>query len=319
MTRGLKVAVIGASGFVGAAVVNALRTRGCEVKAVRAPRLRTALRQPADLLDAANSDPVLGALATELAGSAVVVNAAGCPDASSLDEQLLLGGNALLPAICALAAARAGARRLVHISSAVVQNDVPVLDESEDLRPFSPYSESKVAGEEVLRNLAQPGFQVIRYRPPSVHAPDRRVSRMITRIAGSRAASVARPGDQPTPQALLPNVADAVAHLATTRSQPPGVVVHPSEGVTVVSLMRDLSGGREPLRLPRSLAATVVRAAKVVGRWHGPTAANARRVELLWLGQGQTESWLIRDGWQPVAGPEEWRRLGEDVRMGGRS
>lgn len=312
MTR--TIAVVGATGFVGSAVVDALQRRGCDVVPVPAPRVRTALRSPEALLAAAAADPALDGLATSLAGAEAVVNAAGCPDASSLDRELLLGGNALLPALVARAAARSGLRRLVHVSSAVVQNDVPVLDESEDLRPFSPYSTSKVAGEEVLRLVREDELRVVRYRPPSVHAPDRRVTRMVTRIAKSRLATVARPGDQPTPQALLPNVADAVAHLATTSSVPPSVVVHPSEGVTVRSLMRELSGGREPLLLPRPIAVAGVRTAKTLGRVHRPTAANARRVELLWLGQAQSGSWLEQDGWVPVTGPGAWRALGDEVR-----
>src|SRR5690606_30044832 len=122
----------------------------------------------------------------------------------------------------------------------------PVLDSSEDLRPFSPYSASKVMGE-VLARQPYDGVEVVRYRPPSVHAPSRRVTRMIRKIAGSPAATVARPGTQHTPQALLPNVAAAVAHLATVDGPVPPVVHHPSEGVTVTSLMQDLSGGRTPV------------------------------------------------------------------------
>jgi len=308
------VAVIGATGFVGSAVVGALEERGHVVRTVASPRLRTSLTSPEGLLAAAQSPPELEMLARELEGVDAVVNAAGCPDASSLDEEMLLGANALLPAVVALAAVRASVPRLVHVSSAVVQNDIRVLDESEDLRPFSPYSTSKVAGEQVLRHVHEEDLEVIRYRPPSVHAPGRRVTRMVARIASSPLATVARPGDQPTPQALLANVGDAVAHLATTPTAPNGVVVHPSEGVTVQRLMRDLSGGREPLRLPRFLATFVVRTAKVLGRVHRPTAANARRVELLWLGQGQAPSWLTQDGWQPVAGPNAWRALGKSAR-----
>lgn len=308
------VAVVGATGFVGSAVVEALQRRRCRVVTVAAPRLRTALRSAGALLDAASTEPALGALIDSFDGAEAVVNAAGCPDASSWDTELLLGANALLPAVVARAAARSGARRLLHVSSAVVQNDAPVLDESEELRPFSAYSISKVAGEEALRLVRDDALQIVRYRPPSVHASDRRVTRMLTRIAASPLATVARPGDQPTPQALLPNVADAVAHLVTTPSTPPHVVVHPSEGVTVSGLMRDLAGGKRPRRIPRPIAVAGVRAAKTLGRVHRPTAANARRVELLWLGQAQAGSWLEQDGWVPVEGPDAWRALGDEVR-----
>lgn len=309
------VAVVGASGFVGTAVVEALRRRGHQVTAVPAPRLRTDSAEPAELARVAAAEPALRLLADAFTGADAVVNAAGCPDASSLDSSVLLGANGLLPAVAASACIRAGIRRFVHISSAVVQNDRDILDESEDLRPFSPYSESKVAGERVVQMLGR-NLGAVRYRPPSVHAPGRRVTRMVARIAGSPLASVAHPGDQPTPQALLPNVGDAVAFLATTPIEPPAVVMHPSEGVTTGSLMRDLSGGKAPRRLPRGLARAAVRSAKVAGRLHRPTAGNARRVELLWLGQEQARSWLQDQGWEPVVGPKGWRDLGAAGRPG---
>jgi hypothetical protein len=121
-------------------------------------------------------------------------------------------------------------------------------------------------------------------------------------------ATVAGSGVSSSPQAQLPNVAAAIAFLATADEVPPGVVAHPSEGVTTGGLMRDLSGGREPRHLPPTLARAVVRLAKLVGRVHRPTAANARRVELLWFGQEQAGSWL--DGrWSAPVGPEGWREL----------
>lgn len=307
-----EIAVFGATGFVGRAVVAALEGTTL-VRTIPTPRLTTAAQTVEELLaEATTHEQVVAALAQELAGIAVVVNAAGDPDASSLDVDGLFGANALLPAVLLQAARRAGVKRFVHVSSAVVQNDKPVLDSSEEMHGFSPYSSSKVAGEEIVRTLAVPTMEVIRYRPPSVHAPERRVTRMIARIAASPAATVARPGSQPSPQALLPNVAAAVAHLATSTDKPPAVVHHPWEGVTAESLMRDLGNGRSPIRLPGWLARTLVVLAKLMGRLHRPTAANARRVELLWLGQGQAPSWFDEIGWQRPVGPDAWRRLTQE-------
>lgn len=304
-----RVALFGATGFVGSAVYEALEPHH-QVAVVRTPRLRTSARTLEELAREAASSPVVEELAAVLVGIDVVVNAAGDPDASSLDEAGLFGANALFPGVLVRAAAKAGVHRLVHVSSAVVQNDKQVLDSSEEMRDFSPYSASKVMGEVILRDAVPAGIAVVRYRPPSVHAPGRRVTRMIARIADSPLASVARPGDQPTPQAQLPNVASAIAFVATSSQAPPTVVHHPSEGVTVDSLMRDLGGpGRRPLRLPRWLAKGLIGMTKTLGRMHRPTAANARRIELLWLGQGQSESWLEQAGWQPTVGLEGWKNL----------
>lgn len=303
-----RVALFGGTGFVGSAVREAL-SRDNDVVIIPTPRLTTKARTVEQLIATADAVPALSELVRALAGMDVVVNAAGDPDASSLDLDRLFGANALLPRVLLLAAAGAGVQRMIHISSAVVQNDKPMLDASEEKRPFSPYSASKVAGEEVLRLQAPASVEVVRYRPPSVHAPGRRVTRMISKIASSPLSSVARPGDQPTPQALLPNVADAVGFLATAVVTPPAIVVHPSEGVTVTSLMRDLGNGREPIRLPRWFARFVIVAAKMVGRLHRPTASNARRVELLWMGQPQARSWLSAQGWEPSIPLGGWAQL----------
>lgn len=301
--------MFGGSGFVGSAVVCALGD--VDVATLRTPRLSTSARSLKELVDIARSSGDLVAdLAHSLDGVDVVVNAAGDPDASSLDEDSLFGANALVPGVLLLAARRAGVRRFVHVSSAVVQNDKKVLDASEDLRPFSPYSSSKVAGELIVRELSD-GMEAVRYRPPSVHGPARRVTRMIKAIAASPMATVARPGHQATPQALLPNVAAAVAFLVLSDATPPPVVHHPSEGVTVTSLMQDLSGGRYPVRLPRWFATLLVDLGKFVGRLHKPTAANARRVELLWLGQDQDRSWLEEVGWRPPVSRIGWQELGK--------
>ena len=77
--------------------------------------------------------------------------------------------------------------------------------------------------------------------------------------------------------------------------------------------MTDLSGGRTPRVFPCSVARAVVVIAKFLGRVHRPTAANARRVELLWLGQSQAESWLTLAGWRPPVDRDGWRALGRPV------
>lgn len=301
----MKIAVLGGSGFVGSAVLRALPEGAVSISA---PRLRSTGRSADAMRVEAAEHPEVTRLTDSFHGVDVVINAAGNPDASSLDEDALFGANALLPALVLRSAALAGVTRVVHVSSAVVQNDKPTLDSSEDLRPFSPYSASKVLGEIVVREDLS-GVESVRYRPPSVHADSRRVTRMIRRVATSPAATVASPGTQLTPQALLPNVAAAIAALATWRGPVPTVVHHPSEGVTVTSLMEDLSGGRPPTVLPQWFARAFVALAKLVGRVHRPTAANARRVELLWLGQEQAPSWLSEQGWDVPVGREGWQEL----------
>lgn len=305
----LTVALTGAGGFVGSAVQRELRADGHLVTPIRSPRLTAETDDVADLIAEAVNSGHVETLAQQLVGADVLVNAAGDPDASSTRSARLLGANALLPRILLEAAASADVPRLVHVSSAVVQNDKSVLDDGEQMQPFSAYSQSKAAGEMVLRHDGPAGVRVVRYRPPSVHAPGRRITRRVAHFASSPLASVARPGSQPTPQALLPNVAAAVAFLATTPQHPPAVVIHPWEGLSVAGLMTEL-GGRPPRQLPRTVARLAVEIGRLAGRLSLAAAVNTRRLELLWLGQRQQTSWLTRAGWQPVVGPEGWYQLG---------
>jgi nucleoside-diphosphate-sugar epimerase len=304
-----RVVVVGASGFVGSAVVAALRAEGHEVVSLRAPRLAGVVEMPDP--EVIRGLPVVTELEALFDSADAVVNAAGDPDASSTDVGALLAANALLPAVLAAATARSPRMRFVHVSSAVVQGRQAVLDAGPPLDGFSVYAQSKARGEQLAAALA-PDRTVV-YRPPSVHAADRRVTRMIARIAASPLATVASPGTQPSPQALLANVASAIAFLATTEQDVPPVVIHPHEGLTAASTM-ELLGGRAPRRLPRGLARTVAYLLERVGRSSPAMAANARRVEMLWFGQEQAPSWLTSHGWVPVAGLEAWTELGRRVR-----
>lgn len=300
------IVLVGASGFVGSAVMEVLLREGHPVAAIQAPRVDPSAVKPGVDLDLA----AVADLEGELIGADVVVNCSGNPDASADDINRLIAANAVSPAIVARAAKRAGVRRLVHVSSAVVQGRRPQLDESHATEEFSPYAHSKAEGERrVWREFAG----AIVYRPPSVHAEGRRVTSITARIASSPIASVASPGDQHSPQALIGNVASAIAYLATTSQQPPAVVVHPWEGLTSRDVM-ELLGGKRPILIPLWFATAVCRALESAGSRLPIVAQNARRIEMLWLGQDQADSWLTTAGWSPPLGRDAWRELGEAIR-----
>jgi nucleoside-diphosphate-sugar epimerase len=301
-----RVVVVGGSGFVGSGVVAALRIQGTDVVAVPAPRLapmppRGDLARICERMADEQTD-----LSTAVRGASVVINTAGIPDASSLDEAALLLANAVVPGVLALLTRRERVGRFVHLSSAVVQGEAAILDDKPATGGFSPYARSKVRGEQLVAHLG--GSAAIIYRPPSVHGSDRRVTRMTRRIARSPLATVAKPGTAPTPQTLIENVGSAVAFLATTSLSPPAIVTHPWEGLTTASLLRHL-GGREPRQIPALVARLVVRALKWAAVWKPAMAAHARRVEMVWFGQRQATSWLEQAGWRPPVGTDAWARL----------
>lgn len=298
------VVVLGASGFVGSRVVSALRSRGVQVRAVRAPRLSTSARAVPDLLGELGRPDVQAEadrLRAELAGAAAVINAAGLAHAIGGGDDLF-GANALLPALVGVVVG--DATRLVHVSSAAVQGRLSPLDETTWRAPFSPYSVSKALGEELVGQRAG----TVCFRPTSVHGPDRQVTRSLHRLVSSPLASVAGRGDGPTPQVQVDNVADAVAYVAITQQTPPAVVLQPGEGLTVAGLVRDL-GGREPRHVWTWLARAIVGLLSALGSVVPPLPGAARRLEMLWFGQRQVDGWLTTTDWSAPKGAQRWKDM----------
>lgn len=305
MTNQPQVAVFGASGFVGSRTVQALEARGAKVIRLTAPRLKPIhAGEVADFVRA--SAELRDKLRVSLGESTAVVNAAGIPDAASSDEPQLMAANAACAAILASASRSNGVHRFVHVSSAAVQGDIDTLDETTHYYPFSPYSRSKALGERLVSQFG-PSESII-YRPAGVHGADRTVTQRIHKLAMTPLSTTVAPGGAPSPQALIQNVADALAYLTLCPTVPPPVVIHPWEGITTRGLLR-LLGRREPRLLHPSLARATLHLLKGASRGSPRLQANRRRIEMLWFGQGQSSSWLSRAKWTPPVGLEGWDLL----------
>ncbi|MFI8592690.1 NAD-dependent epimerase/dehydratase family protein [Dietzia maris] len=292
-----RILVVGSSGFVGAATCTSLEARGHEVIRFRTPRISPTTLRP-------ESQSSMADLRQHLRTCAALVNAAGIPDAVGTDKAELIAANGILPGLLAAECSLLGVR-FVHVSSAAVQGRRRMLDSTSETAPFSPYSESKALGER--ESLRHPLTVV--YRPPGVHGVDRETTKAIARLARSRYSSVAGRGTAPSAQALIENVGDAIAFLAISREAPPPIVTHPSEGVTTGGLLEDL-GARQPLRIPRGVARCLVASAYIISRARPSLLGHARRLEMLWFGQGQSPSWLSIAGWVAEHNPDAWRHLG---------
>jgi UDP-glucose 4-epimerase len=301
MTR---IGVVGAAGFVGSAVTTAAQAAGHEVIAIHAPRIRTSARDLTSLAADARLQVqgCLGAL-EYLHGTGVIINAAGLasPGARCSDE--LVGANALWPAILVLSAPALGCSRLVHVSSAAVFGRASLLSETSEPRPDSPYGYSKLLGDKLAKELAGDAVEIIVYRPTSVQGSGRRTTQMMGRIANSPLSSVSGKGDQPTPQALVQNVAAATLFLAFVDRPPTHPVLHPWERLTTLGLLQGLAQGRPPVHVPPGVARIVINSMKQIGRHIPALDANIRRLELMWFGQAQDPGWLERVGFEP---PVAW-------------
>lgn len=312
MTRWI---VVGASGFVGSAVVADLRESGATVTPLAAPRLTA---EPgldaAGLAAAALRHPAVEQLAADLRAASpgaadpgaadgvriVVVNAAGAatPDAPASRE--LTGANVLLPAVLAVACAAAGVDRLVHLSSAAVQGRREILDESPEAEPFSPYSAAKAAGEQALAVVESRPPSVVTLRATSVHGPGRPTTEKLARFASSAAASVAGRGELPTTVCHVRDLAALVRFVGEAQTVPE-IVLQPWTGITTGGVLRSLSGGREPRHVPVALARLAVAAGHAVARLRPGLAGTVRRVEVLWLGQRQVRGWATEAGFRSTA------------------
>ncbi|WP_209729457.1 NAD(P)-dependent oxidoreductase [Arthrobacter sp. CAN_C5] len=286
--------IVGATGFVGSAVLRAAQDAGVEVTGIAAPRLASDARSAGQILDEAARHPSVAGLAAALSGASVVVNAAGVAAPRSADTAELRGANALLPAVLAYACSAARVDRLIHLSSAAVQGQREVLDESFDLAPFSAYSRSKALGEEALRLTVGrggvEGTHPVVVRATSVQGADRPTTAALARLAASPLASVAAPGTASTPVTSVESLADYVVQVGSFAGPLPAVILQPGEGMTVRSVLE--AAGGTPMVLPRSMCRFILRAgyqmsALLGERLHG----SLRRVELMWFGQAQDPGW----------------------------
>ncbi|MEX5633394.1 NAD-dependent epimerase/dehydratase family protein [Parafrankia sp. FMc2] len=319
-----RVALFGATGYLGTVIEAELRRGGHHVTPLRAVRLRVPPGNPGaphlgvphpgvphpgastgQLPDLATvekaTEQVTAYVADEVDGVAldlldhdVAVNAAGLPSARGRTPDELHGANAAWPLLLALACAEAGVPRLVHLSSTAVQGMAPVLDERDSFSPMDAYGASRVRGEQVLGAVrGRGGPQITVYRIPSLYGAGRRPSYPLASLPRRLPLVMVGDGSQPVAAAHVDAVAAGVATLVGA-ADPPTVVTHPAEGHTVRSIYQAFEPGRPVLRVP----GIAVRAGMdVLARFDANSRAAVirRRLGLALRGQRQAASWLTEN------------------------
>ncbi|HZZ83324.1 MAG TPA: NAD-dependent epimerase/dehydratase family protein [Anaeromyxobacteraceae bacterium] len=318
------VLVTGAAGLVGSHVVDALLRRGERVRALLRPE------EPGERLAAAAGVEVvrgdLGdppSLTAAVAGVERVLHCAARTGPwgprHEYERVNVAGLRALVDAATA-----AGVRRLVHVSSAIVQGtDAPrPRDESAPLRlEPNPYSWSKILGERLLEAVIREGrLEVAIVRPGLVFGPRDAGSfgRFASMIEGGKMVVIGS-GENHLPLVYVGDVAEAIL-LAGESPRAAGrtYLVVNDEPVTQREYLGAIAGalGVAPPRrhVPYRLALTLAQVAEGlvrVSRRRGPPPLTRFGVRML----GGENRFVIRRareelGFEPRVGLAEGVRLG---------
>ncbi|HSG07384.1 MAG TPA: NAD-dependent epimerase/dehydratase family protein, partial [Longimicrobiales bacterium] len=313
------VFLTGGSGLIGSHVAALLRDEGHEVTALcRADTDVSHLESlgcviaPGDVRDPpAALAAVMGGCTHVVHGAALVYAGGSWPKVRSVNVE---GTANVLEA-----AAHAGARHAVHISSVAVYGSVlgPVDERHSTAGPLPPkdlYARSKREAEaEVRRVEKEHGLSVTVLRPSAVYGErDRLMAQRIARMVRGPVAFLLGRGDNTIPAVYAGNVAVAVSLALASGRGGETFDVGMDHPLTQRALLRGLARGmgRSPrlISIPAGLARTVAAVLERLGvSTPGVRSLPLGRVVRLALGDNPYPSRRIRDelGWAPPHEHEE--------------
>lgn len=299
-----RILVTGAAGFIGRALCPVLAVRGHEVvagvRASAASALPAGVREARPLGDIAPQRRWSGG---EFADIDIVVHLA--QRAHRRADAGILGGEAGAAAALARAACRAGARRLVYVSSIKAMGETtrpgrPFRADDTPM-PQDAYGHAKLATEQALARVADDtGLDLVVVRPPLVYGPGVRGNfRALLRLAGSGLPLPLANIDNRRSLIFVDNLADLIATA---------VAAPRAAGTRLVSDGADFS---TPALL-RSLARGQGKHARLFGLPQGALAACRRLPGVGPMVERLTQSLQVDDaptraglGWRPPVPAEE--------------
>lgn len=214
----MKIAVTGATGFIGSHLVECLLARGHEVSClVRDPaRLGWIAGVPVRTVRGDLDSPA--ALADLVEGQDVVVHSAGVTKAKDLDQFVRVNVEGSARVVQAIHARGRRVQRLVYFSSQAAMGPSPgrvALAEDAAQRPVSLYGKSKSMAEARLRDSCG-SLPVTVIRPPAVYGPrDRDVLVFFRLVKGGFAPALT--GERLVSAVYVKNLVQGVA-LAVEKS-----------------------------------------------------------------------------------------------------
>jgi UDP-glucose 4-epimerase len=288
-----RVLVTGAAGFLGQAIVSQAQMRGIPVRATDQRASPGVSLPDFHLLD-------LCALADHtdlLDGVEVVIHAAGLahqfrsrPD----DADRFRRVNVLATAALAEAAARAGVRRLVFVSSVAVYGHTgsagSFVDEDAPTAPAGPYAESKREAERRLHQVAQSsGMHTVILRMATLFGENDpgNVARLTRAIDRGRFVWIGS-GENMKSLVYREDAARACLLAATDRRPPSAMVAYNVVGCScpmrdIITALHQLLGRRPPrYRVPARLATSLLGAVATLPML-GQRAKSCRLTVEKWL------------------------------------
>lgn len=303
-----KVLVTGGSGFLGRHLIAHMLSHGVEVTAalrrpLRSANIPTCVSQTGfDLADPGSLDCGV------LAGIDCVYHLAAHVHVMRQrtgDDEQFDKLNVTATEVLASAAARAGVRRFVYLSSIKVNGErtlgTPFRADDEPA-PKGPYARSKWRAENALTRISKgTGLEVVIVRPPLIYGPEVKANFM-------QLLSLAY-GGWPLPFGSIDNRRSLVSvwnltdwlWLAGFQPRAAGRtwLVSDGEDVSTPGLVRLIAAGmRQPVRIWNSPVALLRAAGKVTGR----RAQLARLLDSLQVDISETRSAM---GWKPAVPLEE--------------
>jgi nucleoside-diphosphate-sugar epimerase len=309
----MKIAVTGATGFIGSHLTECLCRAGHEVTVLARSPERLAWIRLLPVRVVYGDLEHAGALRKFTAGQEVVVHAAGLTRATSRREFLRVNVDGSLRLLEAALSGADGLRRFVYFSSQAAMGPNPdgaSLDEDAPQRPISAYGSSKSLAERALCRCTD-RVPLTFIRPPWVYGPRDRDTLAYFRLAARGVRLVAGPRNRFS-TVHVANLVQGV-RLAAESALPGSRAYFITDGedwtIDQLALMMAEATGRHAVRVPAPTALVAVVAAvnELAGRiTHRPPLVGWRK-----LGEVRNPCWVVSDrraheelGYRPTIGTE---------------